>query len=157
MSSRSTSGSQLPASGDAGQEGRAIGARFVPTQYAVLGLLATVAALAFGLLVATTPTPRDAGAPATEFAAGRAMPLLERLVGDGAPHPIGSEANARTREVVIAELTALGLAPTTQTAFACVTQYRVCGEVVNVMARLPGLGDGPAVLLTAHYDSVGAG
>ena len=132
-------------------------AKFVPIHFAVLSLLATAAALVLALLATSTPSLRGATAPADAFAAGRALPLLERLVGDGGPHPVGTEANVITRQLVIAELQALGLDATTQSAFACVTQFAVCGEVVNVMARLPGQVAGPAVLLTAHYDSVGAG
>src|SRR5690606_38807769 len=40
---------------------------------------------------------------------------------------------------------------------ACREQWLICGNVGNLMTRLPGREDGPAVLLTAHYDSVGAG
>src|SRR5690606_32965390 len=61
------------------------------------------------------------------------------------------------RERLIATLRSLGLEVSTQEAFACREQWFTCGNVVNVMTRLPGNGEGPAVLLTAHYDSVGAG
>jgi hypothetical protein len=104
----------------------------------------------------TPPRPRPANAPASEFSATRAGPLLERLVGDGAPHPVGSAANGRVRERIIGELRGLGYAPEVQEAFAC-NPYGVCGTVANVRARLPGREQGPAVLLVAHYDSVGAG
>lgn len=122
-----------------------------------MGLLVTVAALVLALWATATPAPRDAAAPADGFAVGRAMPVLERLVGDGQPHPIGTPANAVTRNRVISELESLGLEVTTQSAMACLSQVAVCGDVVNVMTRLPGRSEGPAVLLTAHYDSVGAG
>jgi Zn-dependent M28 family amino/carboxypeptidase len=36
------------------------------------------------------------------------------------------------------------------------TPNSVAGHVLNVMARVPGRGAGPAVLLVAHYDSVPA-
>ncbi len=83
--------------------------------------------------------------------------MLERLVGDGSPHPVGSAANAAVRERLVAELTGLGLEPELQEAFACNLRFELCGEVVNVIARLPGPATGPVVLLTAHYDSVAAG
>lgn len=114
-------------------------------------------ALVLAVAMMATPTPLGADAPAEQFAEQRALPLLERLFGDGTPHPIGTAANAAMRERVIAELEALGLDVTTQTRLACMERFAVCGEVVNVMARLPGQVAGPAVLLTAHYDSVGAG
>jgi hypothetical protein len=106
-------------------------------------------------LALTPPRPRPADAPASEFSAARARAVLEHLVGDGVPHPLGSAAQARVRERIMGELRALGYAPEVQEAFAC-TPYVVCGTVANIRARLPGRQEGPAVLLVAHYDSVGA-
>jgi len=133
------------------------GRLYAPPAAGWLGLVTLAVALALALAVTATPTPLGANAPADRFAEGRAVPLLERLFADGAPHPIGTEANAAMRERVIGELEALGLDVTTQTRLACMERFAVCGEVTNVLARLPGQVDGPAVLLTAHYDSVGAG
>lgn len=131
--------------------------KFSSDRYGVVGLLATAVALVLALFATATPAARDSAAPADAFAVGRAMPVLERLVGDGEPHPIGTRANEAIRNRIISELETLGLEVDTQTAMACRTQFAVCGEVVNVMARLPGQREDPAVLLTAHYDSVGAG
>jgi hypothetical protein len=104
----------------------------------------------------TPPRPRPADAPATEFSATRGRAVLERLVGDGAPHPVGTEGHARMRDRVIAEVRRLGLVPEVQETFAC-DPYGVCGRVENIRARLQGREQGPAVLLVAHYDSVPAG
>lgn len=131
--------------------------RFASPALAVVGLVAVAAALILALVVGSPPRPLGTDAPAERFSVGRALPVLDRLVADGAPHPIGTPANAAMRDRVLAELEALGLEVTTQTEFACVTDFLVCGEVVNVITRLPGQVDRPAVLLTAHYDSVGAG
>ncbi len=132
-------------------------AHVVSPVYAVLGLLLLVAALVLALQAGAPPRPLDAGAPPDRFSAGRALPLLERLLLEGEPRPLGSPANAAMRERILAELSGLGLSPVTQTDLACVPDFAVCGEVVNVLARIPGRTEGPAVLLTAHYDSVGAG
>jgi hypothetical protein len=102
-----------------------------------------------------TPTPLSADAAADRFSAGRALVVLERLLGDGAPHPVGSEADARVRERIEAELRALGLVPERQATFVC--RGRVCAPVVNVLARIPGDLAQPSVLLLSHYDSVHAG
>ena len=131
--------------------------KLVPPPVALLGLATMAAALILALVAGSTPRPLGSDAPAERFSAARALPVLERLLDDGAPHPIGTEANAAMRARVITELEALGLSVATQTEFACVTDFLVCGEVVNVVTELPGAVDGPAVLLTAHYDSVGAG
>lgn len=148
---------QLPSDSAVPTGQRRVALEFSSARYAIMGLLSTVAALVLALLATSTPAPRDSAAPADVFSVGRAMPVLERLVGDGEPHPIGTRANADTRNRIISELETLGLEVSTQTALACLDQFAVCGEVVNVMARLPGRSEGPAVLLTAHYDSVGAG
>ncbi|MDQ2653802.1 MAG: M20/M25/M40 family metallo-hydrolase, partial [Chloroflexota bacterium] len=115
--------------------------------------------LTFGLLElsARPPAPLPASAPESQFAAGRAQEKLARLVGDSSGHPTGTAQNAAVRQRVIDEMTALGLPVETQTAFSCQPRWAVCANVTNVMTRWPGTSDGPAVLLTAHYDSVAAG
>jgi hypothetical protein len=121
------------------------------------GLLVMALALALQLAAARPPAPLPLTAPEEAFSAARALALVERLLGDGAPHPTGSEANAAVRDRIIAELTALGYAAETQAAFSCSQIWPICGTVENVLARLPGERDGPAVMLAAHYDSVPAG
>jgi hypothetical protein len=102
------------------------------------------------------PDPRPADAPASEFSAGRAAQVLKDLVGDGTPHVIGTEANARVRDRVVAAFRANGYAPEIQTAFVC-GRGASCGTVHNVVVRRPGRQPGRAVLLATHYDSVAAG
>jgi hypothetical protein len=102
------------------------------------------------------PAPKPANAPPSEFSASRARELLGRLLGDSAPHPVGSEANARVRERIVGELKRLGYEPAVETAFAC-GHTGSCATVRNVVAELPGRQAGKTVLLCAHYDSVGAG
>ncbi|MCA9879840.1 MAG: M20/M25/M40 family metallo-hydrolase, partial [Thermomicrobiales bacterium] len=122
-------------------------------------LAAATMLLTFGLLVlaARPPAPLPDSAPAEQFAAGRAMRVLERLVGESTGHPVSTAQNAAVRQRITDEMTALGLSVETQTAFSCQPRWAVCGEVTNILARWPGTHDGPAVLLTAHYDSVAAG
>jgi hypothetical protein len=123
-------------------------------------ILLAVAILAAVLLVSIwglqPPAPKPASAPAAEFSARRAQAILNRLVGDGSPHPVGSAANDAVRARVIAELEQLGSVPEVQSGFAC-DEYGSCASVKNVVARFEGLESGAAVLLAAHYDSVPAG
>lgn len=123
----------------------------------LIGLAAMAAAL--GLAVATLQPPalKPVTAPAHEFSAVRAWSFLDRLVGDNIPHPVGTQANARVGAAIVAELTALSYPVETQATFACRAVWATCGYVENIMTRLPGRTDGPAVMITAHYDSVGAG
>jgi hypothetical protein len=123
----------------------------------IAGLLTMLLALGLVILAAQPPAPQAESASPNRFAAGRAMATLNRLLDDGAPHPIGSDANARVGDRIASELTALGYPVEFQTSFACRLEWAICGQVTNIMTRLPGAAVGPAVLLTAHYDSVAAG
>jgi hypothetical protein len=102
------------------------------------------------------PAPKPASIPAQEFSAERARDVLNRLVGDGVPHPTGSAHNDVVRGRVMDEFTRIGYEPQIQAGFAC-DEYGDCATVKNVVARLEGSAPGPAVLLAAHYDSVPAG
>jgi hypothetical protein len=123
--------------------------------FAVLLILAIIFFLSFEGL--RPPTPKSATVSPTEFSSARAREILNRLVGDGVPHPTGSAQNDVVRGRVLDELSSAGYSPTVQTGFACDDQGD-CGTVQNVLARLDGTEPaGPTVLLAAHYDSVPAG
>jgi hypothetical protein len=109
----------------------------------------------------STPTPPGRTAPGTAFSGTRALDILERLLGDEAPHPIGSAANRRVEERIVTELEELGLEPEFQRRFVCGSYRHYCGDVRNILARIPGAAgvrgrDGSAVVLNAHYDSQAA-
>jgi hypothetical protein len=111
------------------------------------------------LAAGRTPAPKPLDAAPTQFSGQRARALLQALVGDNVPHPLGSPANAQLRARIVAALRALGLAPELQSGVMVCTSYGVCGVPINIVARIQG-SDGAsdrAVLLCAHYDSVGAG
>ncbi|HET9209356.1 MAG TPA: M20/M25/M40 family metallo-hydrolase [Thermoanaerobaculia bacterium] len=120
----------------------------------VLVLLLLVLGLAIARLAPPSPLPESA--PQETASAGRIGAVLARLVGDGAPHPVGSPAQARTRERVAAELRRLGYEVREEQDLAC-RGAGICASVRNLVAELPGQNPGAAVLLAAHTDSVGAG
>jgi Peptidase family M28 len=95
-------------------------------------------------------------APPTEFSAERALETLKRVLADEQSHPTGSAGNAAVCERIVHELQAIGYSCDLHERFACGASG-VCATVTNIVARLPGTGATPAVLLSAHYDSVGAG
>ncbi len=101
------------------------------------------------------PEPRPASAPLRDFSSARAVDALETIFAEGAPHPIGTRANARVRSRVVQAFEQLGYRTEVQRRFAC-SPSASCGMVENVIATAPGAGAGNAVLVVAHYDSVGA-
>lgn len=116
-------------------------------------------ALTFALVVwrARPPVARGDEAPPEAFSAARARATLARLLGEAPrPRPAGSAEAAAFRERLVAELRSLGLEPAEERAWAC-SPEGACAETVNLLARLPGGGSGPGLLLVAHTDSVGAG
>ena len=121
---------------------------------AVFLLLAIVFALA--LWRARGPEPKPASAAETEFSAERANGVLRALLAEGVPHPVGTAANERVRDRIVARLQALDYDVEVQRRFAC-NAAAVCGMVENILARQRGARRRDVVLLTAHYDSVGAG
>ena len=119
----------------------------MPARVVAIVLLAVVTGLA--LWSDRPPAPVPASAPATEFSAGRALPIVDDLARE--PHPVGSPAARRVRDDAVARLRALGLAPRVETG--------VVGgvAVANVVATLPGTAPTGTVVLAAHTDSVAAG
>jgi hypothetical protein len=125
-----------------------------PVLWAALSL--AVAALSLALAGTLPPTPSSAAAPPHEFSAERALATLGRTLGDSAPHPTGSRAIVAVRQRIESELRSIGLEPTTATRTIC-GRYGACARITNVVARRAGRRSDGAVVLAAHYDSVGAG
>ncbi len=106
------------------------------------------------------PEPKGPDAPATEFSSARANQTLGRLLGPEIPHPVSSPANAAVRARVQQEFAALGVKTTVYTATGCNGRkeygFFACGTVSDVLAEVAP-GEGKAIVLLAHYDSVPAG
>ena len=100
------------------------------------------------------PSPVPASAPESVFSSARAMSHLVRIAAEA--HPPGSPAHADVREYLLAQLRALGHEPSVQTTTSTPPggSFTRAATVRNVLARIPGSQPGgPAVLVTAHYDS----
>ena len=100
------------------------------------------------------PSPVPASAPDSVFSSARAMTHLARIASEA--RPPGSPNHARAREYLLQQLRALGHQPSVQTATAFGPGFGAptVATVRNILARIPGeRPDGPAVLVTAHYDS----
>ena len=120
-----------------------------------LGLLAGSLALARDRLEPPPALPIDA--PPDQFSAGRARERLAGLLANDTPHPVGSPAADAVRTQLLVDFAALAIPAEVQHGFACSARGASCGRVGNVVARLPGREPGPAVLVSAHHDSVPAG
>lgn len=128
----------------------------------IMTLALAALALVFTMWDLQPPTPKNAQAPPGEFSAGRALVVLQDLLAGGEPHPVGSEANDRVRERIVARLRALGYEADVQETIVSrgrTGALTTCARVRNVVARLPGRdpAGGPAVMVVTHYDSAGAG
>jgi peptidase M28-like protein len=126
---------------------RAIGAFFLVTSSVVLSIYQIAPP------AAVSPSGR-----LTDFSSGRALQHLREIARR--PHPIGSSEHARVRGYILKELTALGVSPEVQKTTA-VSPRRgvtvVAGGVENIIAVLEGTGEGEALLIVGHYDSVPTG
>src|SRR5260370_22173874 len=100
----------------------------------VLALAGIALLLAATLVAYRPPAPLRANASPDVFSAYRADQILQDLVGNGIPHPIGSPAGARMREAIVQRLSALGYAPALQSGFVC--RDCVCGSPVTIVATL---------------------
>lgn len=98
-----------------------------------------------------TPAVPTGARPTDAFSAERALVDLRQIVR--APHPVGTAANAEVRAFLLARLQALGLQTEVQTGVGIMLQHSAAARLHNIVARLPGRGPGPALLLAAHYDS----
>ncbi len=105
---------------------------------------------------------RPQAGPTARFSAGRAIRLVEQLVGDGEPHPAGSPQNDVVRARLVESIRQLGIEPEIQTSE--LRRWRVEeGQVYpleNVLFGLPADDPVPnarTLLLLAHYDSVPTG
>lgn len=99
---------------------------------------------------------RTTNAP-NQFDANRAIERLTRIIGDGKPHPVDSDALDAARERLVGEIGAMGYQPVVKDDIACRSSISGsstrCARVRNILFEA-GPRSGKAIVLTAHYDSV---
>jgi hypothetical protein len=133
-----------------------------------LGSILRVVALALiavgfwfvGRYVNNMPVPRGFDTPPTEFSAARADATLATLLGPEVPHPVSTAANKAVRDRIRAAFAALGIKTSLYRADGCRGSAKygffACGTVEDILAEVAP-GEGKAIILLAHYDSVPAG
>jgi hypothetical protein len=119
----------------------------------IYSLVLLVAAAALVLFRLQGPAPVDVPG---RFSALRGIATVRTLLGDEAPHPVGSPANQRVRDRIVAALRDRGYMPALQRQPICNPRGE-CATVENIIAVLPGSASTGAVMVACHYDSVPAG
>lgn len=121
--------------------------------YQRLAMLLILCASLFWAFSSQTPSPQDYQSEELgEFSQKRALAHLKII--SQAPHPVGSAAHPEVRDYIVSQLEALGLEVQLQkqTAARWHGSFR-SAMTHNIVARLRGSGDGPALGLLSHYDS----
>jgi hypothetical protein len=136
------------------EDEQAAGVRISVAEFAAS--CALVAALAWSIHARMRPGPAlGEDVPVAQFSAARAQRELAQLLPQDRPRPAGSTEHARVRESIVSALRNAGCEPEVQETLARGPTGRIA-IVRNVLARIPGSEGGAAVLVCAHYDSVGA-
>jgi hypothetical protein len=126
------------------------------TFIAVLVLLVLTSCIARWRLDPVSPVAD--GNAANDFSAVHARKVLSDILGDQRPHPVDSAANGDVRARIVSALNELGYQAVIQDATSCRDEFfQACARVRNIIVTRPGTVAGKSILLSAHYDSVGAG
>lgn len=90
--------------------------------------------------------------PENKFSTMRAFEHVKNM--SFAPHYVGSTTHSKVRNYIVNELQEMGLEVQTQESYSLGNR----GEFSlarNILARIPGSGNGQSLLLMSHYDSAG--
>ncbi|MBC2838497.1 M28 family peptidase [Robiginitalea sp. SC105] len=117
---------------------------------AVLTLLMLLAAAYWGLDSSTPAYREDAGAPTGEFSTDRALEHVQAISRE--PHGVGFPGHSRVRDYIVAELEGMGLEARLQEGYTA-GDWGNLSKAVNILARIPGSGNGKVLMLLSHYDS----
>ncbi|WP_152622211.1 M28 family peptidase [Archangium violaceum] len=131
-----------------------------PLRHPEAGVWGLWAVLVVGMLGAVwrserPPEPLGAEVPAEAFSEARAWPVLRHLVDEVGPRVAGTPGQARAAEYLVERLRGIpGVEVELQRAAGVWVDGNEAWDyrAENVVARLPGTGDG-VVLVSAHHDS----
>ncbi|WP_423817914.1 M20/M25/M40 family metallo-hydrolase [Salinimicrobium sp. TIG7-5_MAKvit] len=117
---------------------------------ALIALLVLIAGISWSVQGTRPYVDLDKEVPANEFSTARAVNHVQALAQQ--PHYVGSAAHSHVRNYIVDQLENLGLLIEMQEGFT----LNKTGTLVrsqNILARIAGKGEGPALLLMSHYDS----
>ncbi len=104
----------------------------------------------FSFRIIQPPAVVPADAPDSLFSAERAAAHLPYIAS--VPNPIGTRANEEVGRYLMGQLEGMGLAP--ELHHTKVYYAQRAATLKNVLARIPGSGNGQAILFMGHYDTV---
>ncbi len=110
--------------------------------------IAAIIVLSFRLNQPPRVVPADA--PADLFSAERAASHLPSIAS--VPNPIGSKANEEVRHYIVDQLEEMGME--VHIHYAQYYYAQRAANLANILTRIPGTGNGKAILFMGHYDTV---
>lgn len=116
-------------------------------------LVPSLAVAMLAVLSVRAPSAAEMQQSASPFSTERAMRTVAQIAV--APHPVGSAEHRRVQALIRGVLEDLDLETRTLVSTSCTElagQVR-CAQVTNLVARLPGTGNGDAIVLDTHTDS----
>lgn len=116
----------------------------------LITLILTAFAAYWSIKSAMPDYQSDSDITKEEFSVDRALKHVQKI--SQKPHAVGFEAHTAAREYIISELENIGLKVETQEGYT-VGDWANYSKAVNILARIKGSGNGPALLLLSHYDS----
>src|SRR5262245_10300954 len=121
--------------------------------------MASLVTLSAGTLISLwlvrPPATVSETAPESEFSSARAMKHLRMMCQ--APHPVGSDENARVRDYLVQQLVTLVPDVQLQKAPSVNVWNNQQVTLQNIVARIKGTDGQRAIMLLCHYDSVVGG
>ena len=103
-----------------------------------LSLLLTLLLFVFQFYSLQSPEAKPTSSPEDEFSGVRAYQILETLLSENKPHPVGSKLNKEVKKRIIVELNKLGVSFEEQRTWACGSRFNNCAPVENIIATIPG-------------------
>ncbi|MFO7874923.1 MAG: M28 family peptidase [Bacteroidales bacterium] len=122
----------------------------IPKKEALLITLGILFIVFFGIRLSHPPKVIPADAPDSLFSAERAARHLPNIAAE--PNPIGTPANQAVRDYITDLLEVMDLEPELHQTELYYAQRAASLE--NILARLPGQGNGQTILFMGHYDTV---
>ena len=116
----------------------------------LITLLLTVLVAFWSIKSAMPDYQPDTDKQATEFSVDRALEHVQAIAEK--PHAVGFPAHQEVRSYIASELEALGLTVQIQEGYTA-GDWANYSKAINIISKIEGSGDGPALLLLSHYDS----